>query len=687
MVTLENCEYSYTGKAIKPVIKVKDGENTLVEGKDYKVSYSDNVNAGTASVKVEGIGAYAGTVEKNFTIMPTVSYRTQVQDYGWEKSYAENGSLSGTVGKNKRLETIQIKVGGDAKLGIKYRTHVEDYGWQSWTEDDSINGTVGKAKRLEAIQIQLTGTDAEKYDVYYRVHAEDYGWLNWTANGGYAGTSGLAKKLEAIQVVVVKKDAGTPETVGNIVSVNKLAYIHKTHVWNSGEIVKAPTCTEKGQKELICTECGSKTKQDIAATGHTWDEGKVTKEATSHYVKDGEKTYTCKTCKATKEEKFSKAYPVDITYTTQVSDYGWQKPAKNGEIGCTIGKAKQLETMNITVENLNDSDSDLSVKYNAHVADIGWQGKIDDISTWKSAGENAGTVGRAKQLEAIQVQLTGTDAEKYEVYYRVHAADFGWLSWAKNGAIAGTAGYGKRLEAVQIVVVERNSEAPDALGGITSINKQAYVHKTHTWDAGTVTKEANSYTEKGEKTYTCKECGTKKTEAFSKAYPVDITYTMQVEDYGWLNPVKNGAIGGTVGKAKRMETMSISIQNLTDKDSDLGISYNAHVQDIGWQGKTDDVSTWKTEGENAGTVGMAKRLEALQIQLTGTDAGKYDVYYRVHAEDYGWLNWAKNGEISGTAGYGKRLEALQIIVVEKGAKINTSLGGIKSVVNQSYIIK
>ena len=215
--------------------------------------------------------------------------------------------------------------------------------------------------------------------------------------------------------------------------------------------------------------------------------------------------------------------------------------------------------MNITVENLNDSDSDLSVKYNAHVADIGWQGKIDDISTWKSAGENAGTVRRAKQLEAIQVQLTGTDAEKYEVYYRVHAADFGWLSWAKNGAIAGTAGYGKRLEAVQIVVVERNSEAPDALGGITSINKQAYVHKTHTWDAGTVTKEANSYTEKGEKTYTCKECGTKKTEAFSKAYPVDIIYTMQVEDYGWLNSVKNGAIGGTVGKAKRMGTMSISI--------------------------------------------------------------------------------------------------------------------------------
>ena len=133
--------------------------------------------------------------------------------------------------------------------------------------------------------------------------------------------------------------------------------------------------------------------------------------------------------------------------------------------------------------------------------------------------------------------------------------------------------------------------------------------------------------------------------------------------------------------------MNITVKSLNDSDSDLSVKYNAHVADIGWQGKTNDVSTWKKDGENAETVRMSKRLEALQIQLTGTDAEKYDVYYRVHAEDYGWLNWAKNGEISGTAGCGKRLEALQIIVVEKGAKINTSLGGIKSVVNQSYVIK
>jgi len=88
-----------------------------------------------------------------------------------------------------------------------------------------------------------------------------------------------------------------------------------------------------------------------------------------------------------------------------------------------------------------------------------------------------------------------------------------------------------------------------------------------------------------------------------------------------------------------------------------------------------------------GTVGKAKRLEAIQIKLTGDDAEKYSVYYRVHAQSYGWLNWAKDGEYVGTAGLAKRLEAIQIIVVEKGAKINTSVGGVKSANSSSYIIK
>ena len=61
------------------------------------------------------------------------------------------------------------------------------------------------------------------------------------------------------------------------------------------------------------------------------------------------------------------------------------------------------------------------------------------------------------------------------------------------------------------------------------------------------------------------------------------------------------------------------------------------------------------------------RLEAIQIKLTGEMANKYDIYYRVHAQNFGWMGWAKNGESAGTAGYSYRLEGIQIKLVKKGA--------------------
>ena len=86
----------------------------------------------------------------------------------------------------------------------------------------------------------------------------------------------------------------------------------------------------------------------------------------------------------------------------------------------------------------------------------------------------------------------------------------------------------------------------------------------------------------------------------------------------------------------------------------------------------------------SGTSGKSLRLEAIEIKLTGEIADLYDVYYRVHAENIGWMNWAKNGEQSGTAGYAYRLEGIEIVLVEKGKKPpernNTNT-------NKSYISK
>ena len=98
------------------------------------------------------------------------------------------------------------------------------------------------------------------------------------------------------------------------------------------------------------------------------------------------------------------------------------------------------------------------------------------------------------------------------------------------------------------------------------------------------------------------------------------------------------------------------------------------------------MSTWKQNGVMSGTSGRAKRLEAICINLTGEMAVHYDVYYRVHAQTYGWLGWSKNGAPAGTAGMAKRLEGIQIVLVTKnGAAPSVNYQGIRSVQSRSYI--
>ncbi len=60
--------YAYTGNAITPGVVVETGSSTLTLGTDYTVSYSNNVNSGTATITVTGIGKYSGTQTANFII-------------------------------------------------------------------------------------------------------------------------------------------------------------------------------------------------------------------------------------------------------------------------------------------------------------------------------------------------------------------------------------------------------------------------------------------------------------------------------------------------------------------------------------------------------------------------------------------------------------------------------------------
>ena len=139
-------------------------------------------------------------------------------------------------------------------------------------------------------------------------------------------------------------------TTDNMILYAKWSDSH-THSWDSGVVTKQPTCTEAGTKTYTCTSCGKTKTTEIAATGHqhteirnkkeatckaegytgdtyctdcetkvssgqaipktdhTWDNGKVTTEATCEHT--GVRTYICSVCGETKEEETPKT---DHTY-------------------------------------------------------------------------------------------------------------------------------------------------------------------------------------------------------------------------------------------------------------------------------------------------------------------------------------------------------------------------------------
>lgn len=301
-----------------------------------------------------------------------------------------------------------------------------------------------------------------------------------------------------------------------------------------------------------------------------------------------------------------------VSYRTHVENLGWQQYVNDGKTSGTTGQAKRLEGVQLRVDPGNYVGN---ITYRTHIQDYGWE------KDFVSDGQVSGTTGQAKRLEAIQIKLTGQLAQHYDVYYRVHAENFGWLDWAKNGGSAGTAGFAYRLEGLQVQIIPKNKPAPGREG-----------------------------------------------QGFIQYQQPNIRYQTHVETLGWQNWQQNGHYAGTTGKRLRLEAVKSSLSNLPANVTG-GVSYRTHIQDYGWE------KNWQADGSMSGTSGQGKRLEAIQLKLTGNALRHYDVYYRVHAQNFGWLGWAKNGESAGTAGFGYRLEAVQMKVVRKNSPAPGSTKG------------
>lgn len=125
-LTLSETSFTSTGSAIEPEVTVTSSDGvTLVEGIDYTVSYSDNVEAGTATVTVTGSGDYTGTATTTFTIVAASDDSSSdgsddAADSGSSDSGSSSSSLVSISKATVTLSKSSVSYTGKAqKVGVK----------------------------------------------------------------------------------------------------------------------------------------------------------------------------------------------------------------------------------------------------------------------------------------------------------------------------------------------------------------------------------------------------------------------------------------------------------------------------------------------------------------------------------------------------------------------------------------
>ena len=286
-----------------------------------------------------------------------------------------------------------------------------------------------------------------------------------------------------------------------------------------------------------------------------------------------------------------------IQYEAHVSNIGWMSSKRDGSTAGTTGQSKSVEDLKVSILNPVE---DGSVQINANVSGIGWQG-------WDTpSASEGGTTGQGRAVEAVRLRLTGSLAKGYDVYYRVHASNIGWMAWAKDGEEAGTTGMSCSLEAIQIKLIKKGASHPDTSG-------------------------------------------------YSHLELPTVTYSSQVKG-AWQNSVPAGEVSGTTGQG-------IPITGFSAKTTSFvagGINYQLHLSNVGW-------TSGKSNGAQLSSTAESNSVEAIKISLSGDLATYFDVWYRVHVDNVGWLGWTKNGSVAGSTGYGAHVQAIQVRLTRKGA--------------------
>ena len=292
------------------------------------------------------------------------------------------------------------------------------------------------------------------------------------------------------------------------------------------------------------------------------------------------------------------------------------------------------------------------ITYSTHVENDGWQDYVTN-------NDIAGTSGRALRLEGIKIDLD-SNIKGAGIKYSTHVENIGWQDYVSDNQMAGTEGQSLRLEAIKIELSENLDIFYDIYYRVHAQNvgwmnwakngevagTQGMSYRLEAIQIAIVEEGSNAPVQ-----IPNLDCN----EAFLEI--PHITYNTHVENIGWIAPSKDGVASGSLGNNLRMESYRANIESSYDGY----LIYNTYVQDRGWQ-ENDALA-----GEISGTEGESLQAKAIYMFLTGELDEKYDIYYRVLLDNETvWQGWTLNGEAAGCYTPDRYIQAIQIVLRDKG---------------------
>ena len=306
--------YNWTGKEVKPdvLIRCADCNKELKEGTDYKLEYKNNVNVGTATVKVIGMGAYKGVDQ-------TANFEIE-EDCGWNgiKYYNDtyqNGDHIGSLewsewgyhGKTPYIPIACNHCGKELKNG-------KDYTITFSNTDHPGEGTAKVVGLNEYAGYELNFTYTLKAkdlkaESYY--NGDDLGTYKWTGKevkpdigkiyvqdiyGSVVDTEAVEGKDYQLEYsnnieegTATVKVVGIGDAKGTVLTYTY--HIEKQHGWNGFSVTGHKDGDDLGAYEwtgndvepelnLTCNHCGNELYQgsdyELEYTGDRTEPGKVT---------------------------------------------------------------------------------------------------------------------------------------------------------------------------------------------------------------------------------------------------------------------------------------------------------------------------------------------------------------------------------------------------------------------------